>query len=418
MAVVTDKTGQRHEQPTVGARQSSPLEGFLPFFRQFLAGNLVNPDNIPPCVYRRMQETDETVSAGIDFIQLTVTAHLGRYINPNRRAQAYIDELWWHCHSSLEQVVEEILQALVFGWSVGEKVLRAGVNRIWLDDIPFLAPESTTIAIEGDPGAQGFGRVTGFSQRSGFDAELPLSKMVYYAHRVRNSNVYGQSRLKPAYKSWVLKDVLLKDYGLAMSTYGSPIGVGQVQNLHQQELDDDGSITTSGKRMLKTLKGLSGGSAVVHGPAESISLEQAKISVGKDFKEAEDHLNKCILRAMLIPALLFEPTDIGSFALGNKHFEIFMRSIGRIVKDVQRVVLLQIYQPLLWINFGLKVPLGRFESIQLEEEDLKLWSEIYSSLVTHGFLSDQEADDVNAVRARFNLAPAKVLTRQELRRAS
>ena len=404
--VTTDETGQRHQEPTVGARKSLPLEGFLPIFQSFLNGNLVNPDNIPPQVYRRMQDTDETVSSGLDFIQLTVMAYLGAFRIKHKRAQKYIDELWWNCYVSLEQVVEELLQALCFGWSLGELVLRKGDDDlVWLDDVPFLTAESTTIQIETDRPKQNFGRPIGFRQANGAGPLLDFDQMVYYAHRSRQSNPYGQSRLKPAYKSWVLKDVLLKDYGLAMSTFGSPISLAQMANPKLPEVLPDGTETTAGQVMLNTLKNLSGGSSVVMGLTDKVTLEKPSVSVGGDFKEAEDHLNKCILRSLLIPALLFEPTDIGSFALGSKHFEIFLRSIGRIVADIQRVLILQVYQPLLRLNFGKKVPRGHFEMQKLEEEDLDIWARIFYSLTNAGFVSNQDLEDYNAVRAKFNLQP-------------
>lgn len=404
MAVLTDKKGKRG-MPTVGARSSTPFEGFLPVFQSFLESNIANPDNLGADIYRRMLETDETVSSGIDFISSTVVPHLGEYTNTNRKAQKYIDSLWMNCYTSLEQVIEELILALVFGWAVGELVLRQEDGRIWLDDVPFLLPESTTIAIESNPKAQNFGRVRGFKQKNGSGQELPKDRMVYWAHRIRNSNPYGQSRLKPAYKSWFFKDVFLKDWGRALSTFGSPIAVAEMTNPKTQDVDASGNPTTTGQNMLTTLQNLSGGSSIVHGIGDKIRLEQAKVSVGKDFESGENHLNKCILRALLIPALLFEPTDIGSFALGSKHFEIFMRSIARIVKDLHRVLLLQIYRPLLTLNFGPKCPLGEFKAQVLEEEDLKLWAEILFSLVSAGFMSKRELDDLNAGRAKFNLKP-------------
>ena len=130
MAVLTEETGQQHETPTVGARGSTPFDGFLPVFQAFIQSNIANPDNLGADIYRRMLETDETVSSGIDFIGSTVIPHLGEYTNPNKRAQKYIDSLWLNCATSLEQVVEELIMALVFGWAVGEIVLREGDGKI------------------------------------------------------------------------------------------------------------------------------------------------------------------------------------------------------------------------------------------------------------------------------------------------
>lgn len=405
MDAVTDKTGQRRETPHKGARSSRPFDWTTAFGWN---GLLPNPDNIPASLYRQMAETDETISAGLEFIELTCLAHLGDYQNPNKRAQDYINTMWEACNSPFQQVVSEILSALRFGFSVMELVLRPGNGRIWLDELPGIKAETVWFVPQTDPTAQDFGRVTGIKQVTDMTKVIPRKDLAIYTHRGYNSNPYGQSRLKSIYKNWVLKNALLKNWGVALEAYGSPIAVGKTANANQAE-NVNGTGKSRGEQMLTQLSNLQGGSSLVVDLADSVEFLQAKISIGNDFERAQNHLNKCQLRGLLIPALLFEPTDIGSFALGSKHFEMFLRSIGRLLMDVKQVLVYQVYRPLLWTNFGTNCPLGEFVSQKLEEEDLKLWSEIFFALTQSGFINKRKLDDYNSVRAKFNMAPATSL---------
>lgn len=398
MTAVTDKTGQRRGEPHKGARSSRPFDWTTAFG---WIGTLPNTDNIPASLYRQMSETDETISAGLEFIELTCLAHLGDYKNPNPRAQAYIEDMWSYCHTSFQQAVSEILSALRYGFSVLELVIRPGNGKLWLDELPGIKAETVHFVAETDPKKQNYGRVTGIKQITDMSKVIDRENLAIYSHRGYNSNPYGNSRLKPIYKNWVLKNALLKGWGVALEAYGSPIAIGKTSNAGQAE-NVNGESQSRQRQMLTQLSNLQGGSALVLDLADEVELLQAKISIGQDFERAQNHLNKCCLRGLLIPALLFEPTDIGSFALGSKHFELFLRSIGRLLMDVKRVLLDQVYRPMLWANFGTNCPVGDFVTQKLEEEDLKLWSEVVFAMKQCGFVNPKDLNEYNRIRSIFN----------------
>lgn len=399
MAGLTDKTGQTRKTPHKGARQSRPFDWTTAFGWM---GTLPNSDNIPASLYRQMSETDETISAGLEFIELTCLAHLGDYQNPNKRARDYIRDMWAYSHTPFQQAVSEILSALRYGFSVMELVTRPNGSLIWLDELPGIKAETIHFIAETDPAKQNYGRITGIKQTTDLSKQISREDLAIYSHRGYNSNPYGNSRLKSIYKNWVLKNALLKNWGVALEAYGSPIALGKTANASQME-NADGVGETRSQQLLSQLSNLQGGSALVVDNEDTVELVQAKISIGNDFERAQNHLNKCMLRGLLIPALLFEPTDIGSFALGSKHFELFLRSIGRLLLDVKRVLLDQVYRPLLWANFGTNCPVGDFVTQKLEEEDLKLWSEIFFAMTQSGYLSARRLEDLNTVRSKFNV---------------
>lgn len=399
MAAVTDKTGQRRGEPHKGARSSRPFDWTTAFG---WLGVLPNSDNIPASLYRQMSETDETISAGLEFIELTCLAHLGDYQNPNKRARDYIEDMWSYSHTPFQQAVSEVLSALRYGFSVLELVTRPGNGRVWLDELPGIKAETVHFIPQTDPKQQNYGRIIGIKQTTDMSKVIETKDLAIYTHRGYNSNPYGNSRLKSIYRNWVLKNALLKNWGVALEAYGSPIALGKTANASQTE-NADGVGQSRAQQLLTQLSNLQGGSALVVDTEDQVELVQARISIGNDFERAQNHLNKCMLRGLLIPALLFEPTDIGSFALGSKHFELFLRSIGRLLLDVKRVLLDQVYRPLLWSNFGTNCPVGDFVTQKLEEEDLKLWSEIFFAMTQSGYLSARRLDDLNAVRSKFNV---------------
>ena len=261
------------------------------------------------------------------------------------------------------------------------------------------------------PGYANYGQVLGGKQTKftgPFEPYIPSDKLAVYSHNSLYGNPYGSSRLKSIYAPYVMKKETLLQWGRTLERYGTPAplahGAGSLNAVESDYLDAS-KQTTVGANILAMLNNLAENTAAVLPEGVTVTLMEAKDALGQDFERAQNHFNKCMLRGLLIPALLFEPTDIGSFALGKKHFEIFIRSINNLVKEIQRMLMREIIEPLLGWNFGPSMPLGGFRTQLLEEEDLKLWSEIFFSLTTAGYLLPELRDDSDMVRDRIGLKP-------------
>ena len=379
------------------------------------SGLMRNPENIPLSTYERMLDTDETCKAGLEFLALGIASALGRYVNPNKRAQAFVDSMFAPVDGarvSLGQIVDELCHAFAFGFAVAENSFRFDGSKIVLDTTVFLKQASAEFLLEQDRNSADYGEPMFVRQNglagSGWSDPIPLAKCLHYAHGSRNGNPYGRSRFKAAFGPWFAKAALVQDWGRALQRVGSPVPIGTLDDPDQPVIDQNGDTTTAGDVMLTNLEGLQNSSSMVVKTGQKVDFLEPKHPIGPDFKLHEDQRNKLILRALLIPALLMEPTDIGSFALGSKHFELYLRATRREACAFQRVLLRQLIGPLLRWNFGPSVPIGSFVAQEMDEEELKLWADILYSLTQSGYLSSRLQSDMDFARAKMGLPGARV----------
>lgn len=398
------------KRPMMG-RQSRAFGSQADFMDNALGGNVLNPDNLAVADYMDMLLNDETVASGLEFIALSIVNSMGPYENTNKRGQKYYDEMIDRCETDLPQFVRETaVTGCAVGFSVGEKVFDFADGKIWLKRLPVVDPDGWKFVMDRKLGSPTYGQVLGGRQTRAviFKDVIPADKLAVYSHNSLYGNPYGHSRLKPVYAPYVMKKETLLQWGRTLERYGTPAPVGYgTGSLNAPESDylDPTKQNTVGGNILTMLQNLAENSAAVLPEGVRLELMEAKTSLGEDFERAQNHFNKLILRGLLIPALLFEPSDIGSFALGKKHFEIFIRSINNLVQELQRMLMREVIAPLLRWNFGPSMPLGGFRTQLLEEEDLKLWSEIFFSLTTAGYLLPELRDDSDMVRNRIGLKP-------------
>lgn len=394
-----------------GARQSRPLAALDCFFSGVYSNaQLENPDNLPLTVYKRMFETDETVGAVIRFLKLTVVPRIGCYKHPSSRVQTYLDAFWKHCRRSFRKSAEETLQALVYGFSLHERVPKYEDGRLWLADFPALDQVDVKFHMDLDPKSPTYGYVTGVTQDFGFSASrtpMDIANFAHFVHQGANDNPYGLSPCKAVYKHWVIKDVLLQAGAAGMERYGNPLPVGKVEGINNEVQDGKGGKTTNGKALTEAIQNLKALGVLVIDKTWEIDLISPGQSIAEQFKILEDQKNKLIMRGLLVPALLMEPTDIGSFALGQKHFEQFLTGVRDLVAALQEFYHEHVYKPFILANYGAaQADLGYWECQGLEEEDIKLWSEIGYTLEQGGYLRpDVDLDDANLIRSKTGAKP-------------
>jgi hypothetical protein len=391
------------DRPRPG-RRSRPFGNYWDHLGYTLGSRLINPDNLSVENYRMMVDEDETVSSAIEFTTLNVVEAFGVYHNTNRRARNYEEQLWAQCQDSLAGYLREALTALWAGYSVAERVYHCDGSKLWLDQLPVIDPAGVDFVMETDRTSRRYGRVAGVAHRlMALDEPIGIESLAIYSHNSLFGNPWGRSRCKSMFPNWVSKKALFLQWGRTLERYGTPTSIGKSQNLQQLEehWEKPDQQATRGENLLDMLERLhETGQAALPTDIELVLIE-AKAALGEDFERAQNHFNKCILRGLLIPALLFEPTDIGSFALGQKHFEIFMSSVHMIADELRRIVLRYIIGPLLRWNFGTRIPIGEYRAPKLLVADQKLWAEIFFSMANAGFIRKDLQEDANVVRDRL-----------------
>ncbi len=369
------------------------------------AGNLVRQDSLGIDTYQRMVDTDETVGAGLDFLAISACAKLGQYTHPKRRYQRFIQDCFEGMRGSLAMAVRDMLSALWAGFSVTEVCLRPEGGRWMLDQLATLNPTSVTFGLDLQPKSRTYGEVEHIWQwrYSAWEAHLDPRQVVHYVHQQRFGNPYGQSRLKRAYAPWFLKTNLLPAWGQAMERYAAPLTVGKTTNIGQEMEDDEGVITTRGQYMVDRLKELISGACVAIEEGEEISFQGLTTPVGENHEAAQNHLNKMILRSLLLPSLVFDNTDTGSYSLGEKHYDVYIMGLDYLLLEVTEALLEQLVRPLLWWNFGWDGELGEFARPPLQPEDQQKLIQGFVELTNAGYMSPENKPDLDYVREKVGL---------------
>jgi hypothetical protein len=348
---------------------------------QQLLGWFQRPDNIGLETYERMVQTDETIAAGLEFVTLAAVSRLGEYVNEDRPdIQEFIRENFETMQGSLSEAVGNMLAALWAGFTVTEIVLREGGGWFWLEALETLEPSSVRLHVVDDGGPR-HGQVDKVYQWWGtaWQVEIPGEKVIHFCNRrlgVRAGNPYGTSRLKSVYKWWALKILM-----------------------------PDGAVVSRADYLTELIDSMGTGTGMVLSPGEKVTLAQLSRSVGDDFRALQDYCNRVMLRGILVPILLLDNTDVGSYALGQKHFDLFLLGLQHLLLQVTEVLLEQLIRPLIELNFGPQDNWGYFQTAPLEPEDLRIWSDIYANLANTGFVSAEYLPDRNAVRDLFGLDP-------------
>lgn len=401
MAGLVDSAGSPLLPPSPTNRFTAP---FGSRYSWGPARRIYNPDNLTFATYERMVDTDETVGTALEFIELTVNAYIGEYFNPKKRIQSFVRENLEKMRPDLADVVAESLSCLWVGHSDLELVFAERDGRLWIDDLPAIHPEFLTYELETE------GRNTGHIKsihQIGIETPIPANKVMHMTHRGRWGNPYGKSRLKGVYQSWFIKTALRIAGPQTLERYGSPIGVGRPQAPDQVEANG----STRAENMLTALQNLQNNSSLVLPPGDMVEFIQIPRAFGGDFLDFENHHNRMIFRGLLMPSLVFENGDIGSFAMAKKHFEVFLRSIFRLVNQVCRALVQQVVRPLVVLNFGERDTYGNFQRQTLEEEDLEIWSKIFFAMIGRGVIRPEEEADFLWMREKFG-APKGVEPRE------
>ena len=108
------------------------------------------------------------------------------------------------------------------------------------------------------------------------------------------------------------------------------------------------------------------------------------------------------MRGLLIPSLLFESGDVGSYALGSEHMELYQQGINAILLNLTETILEQLIRPLIVWNFGAQESWGFF-NIKESKTEVASWSSILLNMLQTGVIDRNNLDDLNFVRSRIGM---------------
>lgn len=361
-----------------------------------------NPDSIPLTTYDKMR-WDGQLRLGLSAIKLPIMSRDFWIECEDKDIQAFVNqnikEIW-------RPLLKSMLTALDYGFATHEKIWEAveGYNVIdKKEDVNYkkdmikyknfrdLHPETITMDYNKKMKFKGFYQN---KDQGGISAYVPAKKAFVFTHDKEWGNIYGWSRMKPAYPYWYTYWILdawherwLQKRGIPPIVVKYPIGKSQVATSgttvnykdNQQIAEDVGkswqpdTVITIPSDEIKQSTGRS-----TKWEVEAFQDVQRLDS----FVEAKEKLDIRKLRAILVPErAITQESGTGSFKMAEQHTWIMMESLKGLISDIRAHINEFIIPGLVAVNFGDKAPKAILMMEEIGKELTGALFEIYLNLI-------------------------------------
>lgn len=468
---IKEELSKRYDELSELELQQTQVGTSSPQLYSSLNKYVANPSTVSVETFKRMLDTDETIGAGIDFMNLALISRFGDFIHPVKAIQDFIRKAINNMDCSWHEALDEMFSAEWSGFSITEKIWKFEED---FDGAPAFVPKKLvtypplTMVFAVDRhgevlpdgiyqyqrfhntylnaygyGVNRIGDLNGFrpdTNASVGDYPYPIriaADLSYLTVKINKSkcihlrssstgkfnNPYGRSILRRVYKNWVLKDAFLKMWIVAADKKGTPLVVGYAapNDTVQEDLQNKSNSNIRAQRadaaMANVFKSLHNSSYVVLPGKKGETYEVEAIQVQGDmniFKDGIEYFNRAIMRGMLIPPLVMSAGDgAGSFALGQEHHKIFNRTCDGKIKPYKQGILEQFIRPMIAYNFPEDMwkhhGLGDFVLEEYDPDTMQILSQVYGNLTEKGYMTPEDQVDIDTVRQKMNLKLKKAV---------
>ena len=445
-------------------QRGTPIPALFNQFYKFIQ----NPSTVSMETFKRMVDTDDTIGAGIDFLQTCLAARIGPYMHKNPKITEFVNQALNRLKGGFYNNLKDTMEAVWAGFSVQEIVWKNTDMGFVPDKLVPLPP--TSLLFETDrtgeltedgvlqyqrnynPAQLGYGAnylygwgganlgfpdpyaklgdfpfpIRSANTYSYLSIRIPKLKCLVYSNRApgQYGNPYGRSLLRRAYKWWVMKDAFLKMLAIALDRKGTPLtvvfadgngtvvnaakamsGVNQRGNAAAGERPD-----VAAKRAFDNIHNDS--TIILPGRKGQVyELEQLQVqSNAEDFKSALELCDRALTRSLLIPSLIFTNGDgTGSFALGQEHAKTWEKILDGQAAGIKASWIDQFISQIIMYNFPEEdwkdEGFGEFTKRELTQDERDKEMNILGAALEKGVADATDLEDLNAIRDRIGLKP-------------
>jgi SPP1 gp7 family putative phage head morphogenesis protein len=272
----------------------------------------------------------------------------------------------------IEDMFEEMLTHLDFGFSISEKVFKkrddGSIGLKWIKTRhpgPWLFHQDDA------------GNIIRYEQQgTTTSVNVPPNVLIHMINRRRFQNPYGTPELRAAYQAWFAKKHVTRWYAIFIEKSASPIPHGKYGK----------EATPKAKEELyNSLKKFQTKSTIVTPDYMEVEFLESKTN-GEAFIKGINLFNLFIARAMLLPDLLGfggSETIGGSFSLGANQMEVFFKHLAGVRHTLEKTINNHIIWPIVVHNHGFmeNYPKLKFRPISKAAmlEYVKVWLDAVKS---------------------------------------
>lgn len=442
--------------------RGTPIPALFNQFYKFVQ----NPSSVSVETFKRMVDTDDTTGSGVDFLVTCLAARLGRYQHKSKEITMWVNRRLEDIEGGFFSNVKELLSASWAGFAVQEKVWANTEDGFVIKKLMTLPPQTVLFETErtgeitfdgilqyqrnynpavlsqginffGGPANAGFGFADSsrpdlfaklgdlpFPMRTSntfnyMSIRIPRIKCVHYAFDAQGKfgNPYGRSLLRRCYKYYVMKDAILQMLATALDRKGTalPIVFADANTTLKdpekitkgQQAQGNRNVGVSAQKAAQdAFKNIHNDTAIVLPGRKGTIFDvdfMPQTSNASDFIASLDFCNKSIMRALLIPSLIFSAGDgSGSFALGQEHARTFDKILDGMLEGLKQVLLKQLIQEMIAYNFPRsaweKDGVGDFGKREMTQDERQKEAEMFSAGIQDGYIDTQDMNDLNKMR--------------------
>ena len=307
----------------------------------------------------------------------------------------FVEYCFEKMQGNMTDTVLEIMTALDFGYSISEinyKEFDTGVHRgkIGLKNIKTKQPHYYQFVIDEYSNLLDDGILY---QGRGLEERYPISKFIIFSYQKEFGNHYGTSDLRPAYRGYWSKDVLIKMWNIYLERFANPTVLGKYKT-------NDPAARNSLRNILDNLTAKT---SITHRMDEfDIQLLESGRNATNDFERALNFYNKSIARSILIPDRLMAEGDTGAYAQAKIHFDVFLFVIQKLRLDIEENVMQQqLIRRLVAYNYSNVESLPMFKFNPMTDEQKFQLNSLFIDAVQKGVISPT-LEDENILRQNLN----------------
>jgi SPP1 gp7 family putative phage head morphogenesis protein len=218
------------------------------------------------------------------------------------------------------------------------------------------------------------------------DVHIPRDKCIIYTPNASSSNPYGEPELKFVFKPYLAKKWVVRFWNIALERFGAGVTIGTFPaGMEDQKI-----------YLENVLKNLQTKTEIVKPEGIDIKIENPMTGGKMAYEFALEKHETAIARALLIPDLIgFSKFTEGSFALGKKHFDVFLWVLKKLGRDTEETIVdEQIIKPMIYMNFGRNVKIPHYNFTPLTEDDKSALLEQVGNLTKARIINTTPEDEI------------------------
>lgn len=343
-----------------------------PMFRT-TSGERYNPDDLAGRrglkIYSAMM-TDEQVKAVMQFKRDAITSrgwtfsfeHDSNLSDEEKQNRIYVfEKIIERMRGSFEDALNAIAKGRQYGFSMTEIVYDTiecfGKQYIGLNTLK--PRDVTTFVFHTDP----WGEVEKVVQKiAAAEVEIELAKFIHYVHAPEEDLIYGQSDLRQAYRSWYVKDQIIKLYATFLERFAGGFAVLQLDG--SRPVSPDSKEYRKLQSIIENIRNMSG---MILPPGLTFDVKMP--STTSEYREALTYFDIAISKSLLVPNLLglSHAGNTGSFSQSQTQLEAFFWTLNADTRRMEACLQEQLFKKLGDMNWGDgEYPVFRFKPASKE----------------------------------------------------